>query len=276
MRTGRTHKIILMQGLLLAIASCTRVQVPGNLDRSVKDNQATASDKLGAQSVQPPKNHLVRSRFEPGPSDGELTFIFEVGPAPQTLPIVRWLGATPHDDATMLVVRTDPTGRFSATLPNVPPVVEGRLLIELSDPGTRSDLHSADFALLKHIADGPSSRPSRDGHFVVFTKPEGVSPELRLLIGSVEQPIESLPRGVTERNVVGTYSVDFLPASAGVDGWQLTMALGQNDANPVLFYLPKGRAEWRVLVSTAIREHPLLGAAFAGPGTYMLVREVTR
>lgn len=275
MRERQIQEIILLLLLLLVIAGCARVQGPERLDRGVNDTQTTASEPP-TRSAQPPKNHLVRSRFEPGPSDGELTFVFDVSPAPQALPIVRWLGAAPHDDATMLVVRTDPTGRFSANLPNVPPVTEGRLVIELPDPGNRSDLHSADFTLLKHTADGPSSRPSRDGHFVVFTKPEGVSPELRLLISSVEQPIESLPRGVTDRNVVGTYSVDFLPASARVDGWQLTMALAENDANHVLFYLPKGGTEWRVLDSTAISEHPLLGAPFAGPGTYMLLQEVTR
>lgn len=273
MRAGQIHKIILMLPLVLAVAGCARVQEPGG----VKDTPAIALDKLPAQPDQPPKTHVMRGRFEPGPADGELTFVFEVSPAPEALPSVRQLGATPRDDARTLSVKNEPTGSYSAILADVPPVADGQVLIELSVPGTGSfEIHSAEFALREHVADRPSSRPSRDGHFVVFTKPEGVSPALRLLIGSSEQPMENLPPGVTTVAVVGVYTLDFLPASDPVDGWLLTMAVTATDARPVLFYLANGRAVWRVLNTTAIEGHPLLSAGFAGPGTYMLVREVKR
>jgi hypothetical protein len=271
MREGPIHKIILMLPLVLAVAGCAEVQKPGG----VKDTQTIALDKLPALSDQPLRTHVVRGRFEPGPADGELTFVFDVRPAPEALPSVRQLGATPRDDARTLSVKSDGTGRYSAVIADVPPVADGQVLIELSDSGAGSfEIHSAEFALREHVADRPSSRPSRDGHFVVFTKPEGVSPALRLLIGSSEQPIEDLPPGVTNSVVSGVYTLDLLPASDSVDGWQLTMAVAATDAKPVLFYLAKGHAVWRVLDSAAIEGHSLLNAGFAGPGTYMLVREV--
>jgi hypothetical protein len=277
MREGQIHKSILMLVLVLAVAGCAGVQEPAKPDRDVKGTPAIAADKPRPQSEEPPKIHVVRSRFEAGPSDGELTLIFDVSPVPEALPSVRWLGATPRDDARTLAVRSDQTGRYSAVLADVPPVADGRVLIELSDPGNGSfDIHSAEFALREHVADRPSSRPSRDGRFVVFTKPEGVSPVLRLLIGSSEQPVGDLPPGVTSGAVVGVYSLDFLPASDAADGWQLTMAVTATDVKPALFYLAKGEAVWRVLDSTTLEGHSLLGAGFAGPGTYMLVREVTR
>jgi hypothetical protein len=146
-------------------------------------------------------------------------------------------------------------------------------VIELSDLDAGShELHSADFALQGDIADGLSSRPSRDGHFVVFTRPEGVSGALRLLICSAEQPLEGLPPGITKRAVVAAYTLDFLPASDPVVGWQLTAAVDATDLNPVLFYFAKGGTTWKVLDSAALEGHSMLNAGIVGPGTYLLVR----
>jgi Zn-dependent metalloprotease len=44
--------------LILAVAGCAGVQVPGKLERGVEDPQAIALDKLRAQSEQPPKIHF--------------------------------------------------------------------------------------------------------------------------------------------------------------------------------------------------------------------------
>lgn len=272
MREKHISQTTLMLLLVLVVAGCTRVQVPRE-SGSPRETQATTLDKSSAQLGQPPKIHLVRSRFEPGPTSGDLTLVFDVNPIPQSLPRVSWLGATPRDDARALAVDSGPVGRYSAVLANVPPVGDGRVLIELSDPSTGTyDLHSAEFALRQHVADGPSSRPSRDGRFVVFTKPEGVSPKLRLLIGSGEQPLEDLPAGVTNRAVAAVYSLDFLPKSDQVVGWQLTMATGETDANPALFYLAKGSKVWKLLESHEIEEHGLRAARVEGAGIYLIVR----
>jgi hypothetical protein len=276
MRGEQLYGIILMLVLVLTVAGRAGVQAPGKLDLGVKDTRSIVTGEQPAQPERPPETHLVRSRFEPGPSDRELTLVFDVSPTPQAPPVVRRLGATPHDDAETLAVRRDPTGRYSAVLANVPPVADGRVLIELSDPGAGTfELHGADFALREHVADRPSSRPSRDGRFVVFTKPEGISPGARLLIGSGERPTEDLPPAVTSKAVLAVYSLDFLPASDSGDGWLLTMAVTATDAKPVLFYLPKGGAVWKVLDSTALEEHSLLAARVAGPGTYLLAKEAT-
>ena len=273
MREGQTRQIILMFVLVLVVTGYLSVQVRRELDRTTEETQAIPLEKRPAQPGEPAKTHLVRSRFEPGPTEGELTFVFDVSPVPESLPRVSWLGATPRVDARRLEVKSEQTARYSVVLANVPPVSDGRLLIELSDPSTATnDLHSADFALREHVADGPSSRPSRDGRFVVFTKPEGVSPGSRLLIGGSDQPMEELPPGVKDESVVAVYSIEFLPASDRVDGWQLTMAVEAADANAVLFYLPKGRRTWRLLESAAMEEHSLRSARFEGAGTYLLVR----
>ena len=273
MREGQTRQIIPMFVLVLVVTGYLCVQVRRELDRTTEETQAIPLDKRPAQPGEPTKIHLVRSRFESGPAEGELTFVFDVTPVPESLPKVSWLGATPRVDARRLEVKSDQTGRYLVVLANVPPLADGRLLIEVSDPGTGTyTLHSADFALREHVADRPSSRSSRDGRFVVFTKPEGVSPESRLLIGSADQPLEDLPPRVDDKSVAEVYSVEFLPASARVDGWQLTMAVGTTDANAVLFYLPKGGRRWRLLESAAMEEHSLRSARFEGPGTYLLVR----
>lgn len=275
MPKGHIHKIILMLALVLPVAGCVQVQEAAKPESGVKNTQTVASDKQPAQSEQPLKAHLVRGRFEPGPADGELTFIFDVSPTPESLPNVRWVGAS-GDNSKTLAVSSNESGRYSVVLADVPKVSDGQVLIKLSIPGSESfEIHGAEFALREQVADRPAARPSRDGHFQVFTKPNGVSPELRLLIGSTEQPIENLPRGVTNGSVAGVYTLDFLPA-ANPDGWLLTVAVTPSDPHAVLLYHPKGDAAWRTLSSTQLEGHPLLGVNFAGAGTYMLVREVTR
>ena len=271
MGSGHTHEIILAILFVLPVAGCTRVQEPARPD-VVKNAQVTTSDQQPMQSRELPKAHVVRSRFEPAAADGELNFTFDVSPAPQTLPSVRWVAAA-GDSAKTLTVRSDETGRYTVVLSDVAKVTDGQLLIELVNPGSESfEIHRAEFALREYVADRPASRPSRDGRFQVFTKPEGVSPELRLLIGSSEQPIERLPSGVTNEAVAGVYTVDFLPA-ANPDGWLLTMPVPRNDAHPALHFLGKGQKVWRVLDSRLLESPPLLGAGFAGAGTYLLVRE---
>lgn len=273
MRVEQIHKIVLMSVLLIPVAGCGRVQQAATAG-SLNEAKAATSDTQPDQSAQPLKPHVVRGRFEPGSTDGELTFIFEVSPKPEALPNVRWVAAA-GDDARTLVVQSDETGRYSAVLAGVPKVSDGQVLIELSNPDNKlAEVHGAEFALREQVADRPAARPSRDGHFQVFTKPEGVSPELRLLIGSSEQPIENLPKGVTTGAVAGVYTLDFLPA-ANPDGWLLTIA-APTGAHSVLFYIAKDGAGWRVLNTKMIESHKLLSADFAGAGTYMLVREVTR
>ena len=275
MREVRIHQIILMLLLLLSVVGCAGIQKPDKPDIGAKETQPPTSGDQRPRSEQSLKAHVVRGRFEPGPADGELTFIFDVSPIPEALPRARWVGAS-GNDARTLTVQSDKSGRYSARLADVPKVSDGQVLIELSHPESQSlEIHGAEFALREHIVDRPASRPSRDGHLVVFTKPEGVSPELRLLIGSSRQPLESLPNGVTHSAVVGVYTLDFLP-TANPDGWLLTIAAPPSDARPVLFYLAKGDAAWRVLETKVIEGQPLLSANFLGAGTYMLVREVTR
>lgn len=219
--------------------------------------------------------HAMGGHFEPGPADGALTFVFHLIPTPVSAPKVRWLGATAHDDARVLTVQNDGRGGFSAILAPVPPGGEGRVLVELSEPGAGAfELHSAEFALREPVGARPASRPSRDGHFVVFTKPDGPSAGPRLLIGSGADSVEDLPASLTHRVVSAVYTLDVLPASAAVSGWMLTAAIAPTDTNPVLYYLAKGGTAWQALDSPAIKERQLIAASVAGPGTYVVTREV--
>jgi hypothetical protein len=233
---------------------------------------------LESAVVQAEPNHLVRSRFEPGPGDAELTFVFDVRPAPAVLPTVRLLGATPHDKSRALTVKRTASARFIAVLGIVPSLADGKLVVELSTSGTGpQELHGADFALRDQSGERPSPSPSRNGRFVVSSSPEGVSGGARLLIGSTEQPIEDLPPDVAANAVEDAYSVDFLPASPALKAWQLTLAVTKASGKPLLYFHPKGRGKWQLLESQAIHQESLLGASLPGPGTCMVVRKgVTR
>jgi hypothetical protein len=181
------------------------------------------------------------------------------------------------DEVKTLEIKSDPDASYTAVLNDVSSVTDGEVLIEIAAADNKSvEIHRAEFAVRQHFASGPSSRPSRNGRFVVFTKPERVAPELRLLIGSGEQPIDKLPDGVASEAVSEVYSLDLLSASNRVDGWLLTMVVDRSDNKPVIFYLPKNSQAWRTLSSTPVEGHDLIGATFAGAGTYMLVREVSR
>lgn len=232
------------------------------------------SSKLLANE-QAQENHIVASRFEAGPTDGELTLIFTVNPGIRNLPSVRWLRAAGGDTKT-LNVKKDLKGRYTAVLGDVSHAIDGQVLIDLSDSkaGTH-ELHSADFALREPVTKGPSMSPSRDGHFVVYTKPTDTSPVVRLLISSSEQPIDGLPTGISNRDVVGAYSLTFLTPNDTTKDWQLTMANPTN-GKLALFYLAKSGTQWKPLKSTFVEGRPFLAAAIAGPGTYMLVQEVKR
>lgn len=271
MRAGQIYEIVLVLALVLPLAGCAQVHQAAKSENLQVSTLATPE----AQSAQPLKPHLVRGRFEPGSDDGKLTFIFDVSPIPESLPTVRWVRSL-GDDPKTVAVQSEKDGRYNVVLDNVQKLDDGQVLIELSNAVAGSfETHGAEFALLEHVTDRSASRPSRNGHFQVFTRPGGLSPASRLLIGSSEQPIENLPAGVKDSAVAGVYTLDLLPL-ANPDGWLLTMAVASTDAKPTIFYLPKGETVWRVLKTTAIEDHPLLGASVPGPGTYLLVREVTR
>jgi len=241
----------------------------------INDTKVLAQENQQPQSQPLPKPHLVKSRFQPGPDDRTLTLVFDVSPPTDAAPRVRWRNE--GDEVKTLEVRSDPDASYTAVLNDVPSLTDGEVLIEIASADNKSlEIHRAEFALRQHVASGPSSRPSRNGRFVVFTKPEGVASQLRLLIGSGEQPIDKLPDGVTSEAVSEVYSLDLLSASNGGDGWLLTIAVDKSDNKPVIFYLPKNGQAWRTLSSTPVEGHDLIGATFAGAGTYMLVREVSR
>lgn len=71
---------------------------------------------------------------------------------------------------------------------------------------------------------------------------------------------------------MAAYSLDFLPPVATIEGWRLVVAIAPDNGKTALFYLPKGSKAWKPLESSLIPGHPLLNAAVAGPGTYLLVR----
>jgi hypothetical protein len=219
------------------------------------------------------ESHLVAAQFQAGPTDGQLTLMFSVSPAVRDLPIVRWLRAA-GGEAKTLEVKKDPKGRYSAALGDVSHAIDGQVLIDLSDSeaGTH-ELHSVDFALREIITKGPSMSPSRDGHFVVYTKPTDASGVMRLIISSTEQPLEALPPGVSNSDVIGAYSITFISPIDTPKDWQLTIA-NPADEKLAIFYLAKSGAAWESLKSAPVEGHPFLGAAVPGPGTYLLVQEV--
>ena len=226
------------------------------------------------QGAEAQKKHIVGARFESGPREGELMLLFTISPRIGVEPVVRWLSATTK--AKTLKVGCDSGSRCSAVLADTMREADGQVLIELSDSKSGlHELHSVDFAQREVLASRASSSPSRDGRFVVFTRPVGISQAQRLLIGSSEQPMSPLPPGVSADAVDGVYSLDFLPPMGIVDGWQLTMT-APSDTKPALFYLAKAGTEWKALDAEPVQGHPLIMATVAGPGIYLVVRQVQR
>jgi hypothetical protein len=229
-----------------------------------------------AQTTQQRENHAVGARLEAGSTDRELSLVFTVSPVIRVLPIVRWLGVEPLAAKT-LTVRSDVGGHYSAALGDIQNLDNGQLLIELSDVKSGlHELHGLDFTLREIATNGPSSSPSRDGHFVMYTRPNGVLRASRLLISSGEQPIGPLPAGVSAGAVMAVYSLDVLPSVKTIDGWRLAIATAPSDEKTILFYLAKGGKSWKRLESSLIEGHPLLNASVPGPGTYLLAQGVKR
>jgi len=225
------------------------------------------SNSAGSQ-----EKHLVGIRIQAGPADRELTLMFSVSPATRVPPIVRWPG-TASRRAKKLEVLSDSAGPYSARVGDIQNVDNGQVLVELSDAQNGlHELHSADFAVREIATNRPSSSPSRDGHFVVHTIPTGISQGSRLLISSGELPIDALPTGVSSGAVVGAYFLDSIPSLVKMEGWRLAIATVPADGKMALFYLPKGGATWKPLETNLVEGHPLLDAAIAGPGTYLLVK----
>lgn len=130
------------------------------------------------QSPKQPQNHTVGARLAIGPADGQLSLVFTVNPAIRVLPTVHSLGVAPGSSKT-LTVSSQEGGNYSAVLAETQGLDNGQLLIELSDAASGlQEFHGLDFAMREIAATGPSSSPSRDGHFVVYTKPIGVPPTL--------------------------------------------------------------------------------------------------
>lgn len=222
------------------------------------------------------ENHAVAARIEAGAGDRELKLAFTVSPVVPVAPTVRWLGIG-RADAQNLEVKSDSLGHYSARLGDIGNVDYGQLLIEFPNtPDGQRELHGADFAFREIIANAPSSSPSRDGHFVVYTKPDGVARGSRLLITSGELPIDALPAGLSDRDVLGMYSVDSVPSSTKMEGWQMAISIPQGEARPALLYLAKGAKTWKPLETGVIKGRPMLGAAIPGPGTYLLVHGAKR
>jgi hypothetical protein len=233
---------------------------------------AEAQMAILAKDTPKPENHAVAARIEAGAGDRELKLEFTVNPVIRVTPTVRWLGVG-RADAQNLEVKSDSPGHYSARLGDIGNVDYGQLLIELPNtPDGRRELHSADFAFREIVTNTPSLSPSRDGRFVVYTKPEGVARGSRLLITSGELPIDALPAGLSGRPVLGMYSVDSVPSPAKMEGWQMAIAIPQGEARPAVFYLAKGAKTWKQLETGVIEGRPMLGAAIPGPGTYLLVR----
>jgi hypothetical protein len=223
-----------------------------------------------AQVAETRNNHIIGARFESGPQTGELTLLFTISPTIRVEPIVRWLTATTK--AKTLTVRGDSSSKYSVVLGDTHGAADGQVLIELSDSKSGlHELHSVDFAQREVLASRPSSTSSRDGHFVVFTKPAGKAQ--RLLIGSSQQPMGPLPSGVSADAVTGAYSLEFLPPVEKVDGWQLTMTVPSADVRIALFYLAKAGATWKTLEVKPLEGHPLVVAKVPGPGIYLAVRK---
>jgi len=229
-----------------------------------------------AQGTEQRQNHTVRATLAVDATNGELNLIFTVSPAIRVLPIVHSL-RVPQDGSKTLTVGSKDGGNYSALVGQIKNLDNGQLLIELSDAASGlQEFHGVDFAVGEIATSGPSSSPSRDGHFVVYTKPDRVARSSRLVISSSEQPISALPAGVSARLVLAAYSLDFVPAVGTTEGWRLAIAITPSDGKPALFYLAKGGKAWKPLESSLIEGHPLLSAAVAGPGTYLLVQGAKR
>jgi hypothetical protein len=229
-----------------------------------------ARNSVGSQG-----SHVVGSRIELGPTDRELTLLFNVVPATRAVPIVRLLG--PASRSKTLEVKSGSAGHYSARLADLQDVSSGQVHIEVADEekGPHA-LHGADFALQEIATNGPTSSPSRDGHFVLYTLPDGISRGSRLLISGGELPIDALPAAVASNAVVGVYFLDSTASLSKAQGWRLALATPPDKGKVSLFYLPKGDKTWKPLESKSIEGHPLQDAAFAGPGTYLLVRGAKR
>jgi hypothetical protein len=229
-----------------------------------------------AQSAPQRQNHTVGATVALDPANGQLSLLFSVSPAIRVLPIVRSLGVARGKSKTLTVANKE-GGNYSALLGEIKSLDNGQLLIELSDAASGLlEFHGVEFAVGEIATTGPSSSPSRDGHFVVYTKPTGIPRSSRLLISSSELPIGALPAGVSARLVVAAYSLDFVPSVGTVEGWRLATAITPSDGKTSLFYLPKGGKAWKPLDTTLSEGHPLLSAAMAGPGTYLLVKGIKR
>jgi hypothetical protein len=241
---------------------------------------AAAAYNIGSPTLQAASkqsDHAVGVQFELAPAKGPTTISIKVTPPVRDLPIVSLIGGPQHE-TKKLSVRSERSGIYTAVIGDVSQLVDGQILVELQgvQPGLH-ELHTADFSVREVPGRNPSSSPSHDGHFVVFTKPSEVPQSQLLLIGSSEQPIDALPPGIANRNVVAVYSFAFLSQQRlDLSSWRLTMTIPPNDGEQKIFYLARPGEKWKELQSSLIVGHPLLTAAVAGPGTYLFVRGAKR
>jgi hypothetical protein len=214
--------------------------------------------------------HVVRGGFEPGDGYRELTFTFEVSPELPTAPTVRLL-QDPPETPIPLDVTSEDKGRYTVVLKELPaPAAEGRLLIELHD-GERIEPHHADFVVRPHDPTRVGSHPSLDGTVVVDVPQKDAPPDLTLVLGAVDLPLDGLPDGIAEQDVLATWSLDLSTLPKTFDGWVL-MVGAPDDAEPRLFWRPTGGVAWKETDRLPLYEHAVVTAPVPGPGTWIAVR----
>lgn len=225
-----------------------------------------------AQPVAVRAHSAVAGRLDPGDAVRPPRLVFSVQPPGGKPPLIRLLGDAPHQDPRPLDPRFDAaSGLYQLEVPLSPRTSEGRLQIEL--PG---ELHSVALALRAISPSRPTSCSSVEGTFEVVTLPAGIPAAARLSIASLELPLGPLPPGAQPADVLSVHAVGFSGApDAAPEGWRVTVGDNRPGAPPAtLWFMPRDRPSWTQLKSTLLPRHGLVTARFAGPGTYLLSREV--
>ncbi len=218
-------------------------------------------------------SHTIHSRFESTDSGTGLNLIFEVRPTPTVVPVVRWLGANPRHDSRQLAVSSIDKVRYLTALTGLESIDEGTIQIEVQDPDKHwFELHSVSFAIREHVMNLPASRSTPNGNFFIYSLPADVPADIRLFLTSSSLPLVALPPQIAERDVIATYTVDFMPEVDVPHGWIVGVSTDLVADQSALFFLPKGSSTWQIQPSKFLVEHAIRTTGLEGPGTWLLVR----